>query len=135
MLWSRSALRAPGFAVVVLAAPVSPMQGPASILGTWVGESRCVGDHPSCHPEHVIYQVDSAGAAIVVRGARTAGVDTVQMGSLECRRQASPAEVTCSIGSGVWRFWVAQDSLRGSLTLTDGSVMRAVVAGRRLTTR
>jgi hypothetical protein len=115
-----------GLAALLLAAP----QRSTSIFGRWAGESRCVGAHPGCHPEHVLYQVDSGATKIVMKGARTAGSDTVDMGDLECRRLAA-AEMTCPIGPGVWRFWVAQDSLRGTLTATDGSLMRQVAAGRR----
>src|SRR4051812_24996513 len=84
-----------------------PAQRPASVLGRWVGESRCVGNHPGCHPEHVVYEMDSAGTtAVVARGSRIAGADTVDMGNLDCRRQSSSAEVTCSIDHATWRFWV-----------------------------
>ena len=91
-----------------------------------------MGDHPACHNEHVIFQMDSVHTVIIVHGARIAGRDTVQMGGFDCRHQDALA-VACAAGPAVWRFWVAQDSLRGSLTLADGSIMRRVRASRLAT--
>ena len=126
-------------ALAFAAHPAGTSQHAPELLGRWAGESECVGNHPACHAEHVVYQIDSAGAgAISVRGARVAGHDTVDMGTLACRvsvaRTAARAEASCRIAVGVWRFWVDQGQLGGALTLTDSSVARHVVA-HRLTTR
>lgn len=122
-------------AVGALLLGVAARQSPATPLGRWVGESHCVGSHPACHEEHVIYQIDSTGPhQITLRGSRVAGADTVNMGPLSCA-PASPTEITCSIPAGTWRFSVRQGHLEGLLTLTDGGVMRRVMASRAQSNR
>lgn len=102
-----------------------------SPLGRWVGESHCVGAHPACHDEHVIYQVDSAGPhRFTLDGSRFAGRDTVDMGALSCEGTGSAPVIMCHIPSGAWQFAVVQGHLEGSLTLNDNTVMRRVVAYR-----
>src|SRR5690349_23965915 len=119
-------------ALALAAHPARSTQPAPALLGRWVGESACVGDHPTCHAEHVVYQVVAAGAgALTMRGARVAGADTVDMGDLACRiseRTAGQPEATCRIAVGVWRFWLTRDQLEGSLTLADSTVSRHVVA-------
>src|SRR5262245_17078004 len=34
----------------------------SQLVGNWTGESLCVGDHPACHDEKVVYRISkSAG--------------------------------------------------------------------------
>ena len=112
---------------------LGPSTGQQSIspLGRWVGESHCVGAHPACHDEHVIYQVDSAGPRrFKLDGSRVAGGDTVDMGALSCEGTGSEQAIVCHIPSGTWHFSVVQGHLEGSLVLNDSTVMRRVVAYR-----
>lgn len=106
-------------------------QQSTSLVGRWVGESRCVGAHPACHDEHVIYHIDSAGPhQFTLDGSRVAGGDTVDMGALSCERAGAPPGISCHIPSGTWRFSVVQGRLQGVLILTDSTLMRRVVADR-----
>lgn len=90
---------------------------------------RCLGAQPSCHDEHVIYQVDSAGSHVAfVHGWRVAASDTVDMGDLTCNRVRLP--ITCTISVGTWRFWLDGKQLAGTLTRADRTVMRQVTAHR-----
>jgi hypothetical protein len=114
----------------LLLAPKSGQQS-NSPLGRWVGESHCVGAHPACHDEHVIYQVDSAGPhRFMLDGSRFAGRDTVDMGALSCEGTGSQPTIICHIPDGAWHFSVVQGHLEGSLILNDSTVMRRVVAYR-----
>jgi len=114
---------------VLLAAWFAAHQAPMTIFGKWIGESRCVGAQPSCHDEHVVYQIDSTGArSAIVHGSRIAGSDTVDMGDLSCDR--AQLAIACAIPVGTWRFRVAGDHLDGSLTRSDRTVLRQVVARR-----
>ena len=122
--------------ILALGAPLALRTQPASeLIGRWAGESACMGAHPACHDEHVVYRIDAAGAGgLTIQGSRVAGADTVDMGPLACRtsagRTARRAEATCHVPAGVWTFWIAQGRLEGSLTLTDHTVARHVVAHR-----
>jgi hypothetical protein len=108
----------------------APCQQPARFFGRWVGESHCVGSHPACHDEDVVYQIDSTAHGLSVQGGRVAGSDTVAMGTLTCAFAENQREFTCAIPSGTWRFAVVRGHLEGSLRLSDSTVMRRVVAYR-----
>ena len=100
-------------------------------LGRWVGDSHCVGAHPGCHEEHVIYQVDSAGPhRATLDGFRVAGRDTVDMGPLSCERADREPALACHTPNGTWNFRVVQNRLEGTLILNDSTVMRRVIAYR-----
>ena len=121
--------------VTVLATSLllSPRAGqePTGPLGRWIGDSHCVGPHPACHDEHVIYRIDSVGPhQFRMDGSRTAGRDTVDMGALSCESAGAQSQISCHIPSGTWHFSVVQGRLVGFLTLTDSTVMRRVVAYR-----
>jgi hypothetical protein len=106
-------------------------QQPTTLLGRWVGDSHCVGAHPACHEEHVLYRIDSAGRGrLTLRGSRIAGRDTVPMGDLSCAVTDLRLETVCRIPAGVWHFSVVHGRLEGVLTLADSTVMRRVVAHR-----
>ena len=114
----------------LLVGPTSGQQS-TSPLGRWVGESHCVGPHPACHEEHVIYQVDSPGPhRFTLDGSRVAGRDTVDMGALSCAGTGGEPAIICHIPSGAWRFSVVQGHLEGSLVLNDSTIVRRVVAYR-----
>ena len=44
-------------ALALVAHPALRPQPAPELLGRWVGESACVGAHPACHAEHVVYPV------------------------------------------------------------------------------
>ena len=96
-----------------------------------MGESQCLGVHPACHDEHVVYEIDSTGPRrLTLQGSRVTGRDTVAMGALTCILSAGQLEATCRIATGIWRFSLVQGHLEGSLELADSTVMRRVVAYR-----
>ncbi len=106
-------------------------QQSASPLGRWLGESHCVGEHPTCHDEHVVYRISSAGSRqITLDGSRITGGDTVDMGALSCESSGAEPHISCRIPNGTWLFSVVDGHLEGVLTLTDNSVVRRVVAYR-----
>lgn len=113
---------------------IGPMmwQQDTSPLGGWVGESHCVGAHPACHDEHVLYRVDSAGPhRFTLDGSRVTGRDTVNMGALSCTGTGTAPAMVCPMPSGAWHFAVVHGHLEGTLILNDSTVMRRVVAYRR----
>jgi hypothetical protein len=58
------------------------------------------------------------------------GTDTVDMGPLTLTRDASTTDWVGRLPMGVWRFQISADSLTGTLTVSDGVVMRRVSAAR-----
>src|SRR5690348_5109482 len=73
--------------------PVKP-----SVLGTWKGESICVGNRPACKNEVVVYRFEAVAgkpglvlflADKIIEGKR------VPMGKLECRYDEEKGELLC----------------------------------------
>ena len=96
----------------------------------WRGLSRCVAaDHP-CSDEQVLYRVAAAPdtSRRVMSAAKIVGADTVEMGTLTLTRDASSGEWVARLPMGVWRFQIGSDSLRGTLMVHDGAIMRRVSA-------
>src|SRR5689334_17655403 len=91
----------------------------------WRGLSRCVAAAHPCSDEQVIYRVaaDSGSSRRVMSAARIVGADTIEMGALTLAHDVSSDQWTARLPSGVWRFRIGHDSLSGTLTVDDGTVM------------
>ena len=95
----------------------------------WRGLSHCVSAEHPCRDEQVIYRVAAAADSSrrVMSAAKIVGADTVDMGPLTLTREGSDAWVA-RLPVGVWRFQIGRDSLTGTLTVSDGAIMRRVSA-------
>lgn len=96
----------------------------------WRGLSRCVAANHPCRDEQVIYRVAAVQdtSRRVMSAARIVGADTVKMGELTLTREAGSNEWVSRLPLGVWKFQIGRDSLSGTLTVNDGTVMRRVSA-------
>lgn len=111
---------------------------PASVLGTWKGESICVGNRPACKNEVVVYRFEAVAgkrgevlqlADKIIDGKR------VPMGKLEFQYNEAKGELsgefTVRQTHGLWQYKVSGDSLEGTLVLLpDGELRRRVNAKR-----
>ena len=107
---------------------------PASVIGTWNGDSLCVGDRPACKNEDVVYtfesvpgkpEVTTLWADKIIEGKR------VPMYTLEFKydRQSATlsSEFTRRQTHGLWQYTVNGDTMEGSLVLLpDKSIVRRV---------
>lgn len=50
------------------------------------------------------------------------------MGTLPLTRAGNSGEWVARLSIGVWRFQIARDSLTGTFTVNDGTIMRRVSA-------
>ena len=98
-----------------------------SVLGTWKGESICVGNRPACKNEIVVYRFeaipDKVGVVLnfadkIIDGQR------VPMGKLEFHYDEAKGELSCEFtrnqNHGLWQFTVLGDAMEGSLVLLPG---------------
>jgi hypothetical protein len=115
------------FSVVCFGNPILQCQPAAtrvSVLGTWKGESICVGNRPACKNEVVVYRFEAiAGkpdmalllADKIIDGQR------VPMGKLELRYDESKGELsgefTRGQTHGLWQYKVTGNSMEGTLVL------------------
>jgi len=120
----------------VLCQPASIAFHPASpsVLGTWKGESICVGNRPACKDEVVVFRFEAiAGkpgvvsllADKIIEGKR------VPMGKLEFRHDEEKGELLCEFSNtrthGLWQYKMTGDSMEGTLVLLpDREVVRRV---------
>src|SRR5215510_9722377 len=96
----------------------------SSVLGTWKGESICVGNRPACKNEVVVYRFEAVAgkpdmvlqlADKIIEGKR------VPMGKLEFLYDEGKGELSCEFTKrkthGLWQFKVSGDSMEGTLVL------------------
>ena len=109
-------------------------KAPPSVIGTWKGESLCVGDRPACKNEVVVYRLETvpgkAGVVLLLADKIIEG-QRVPMGKLEfiydeVRRELS-CEFTARQTHGLWQFKVTGEAMEGTLILLPGrEVVRRV---------
>lgn len=120
--------------------PVAAEKAAAKFRGTWTGKSICVGDHPGCTSETVVYRFVPFTAAPwqvrcladkIVEGKR------LPMGALMFQYDDKTRGLRCEFTTpnsklrAVWSFELEGDSLNGDLThLPDGDKVRDVRAVR-----
>jgi hypothetical protein len=113
--------------------PASP-----SVLGTWKGESTCVGNRPACKDEVVVYRFEAVAGkpgVIALLADKIIEGERVPMGMLEFQYDEKKGELLCEFTvrqtHGLWRYKVTGDSLEGTLVLLpDREVVRRVKVKR-----
>ena len=110
----------------------------SSIVGTWTGESICVGNRPACKNETVVYRFEPVAgrstlvtllADKIIKGKR------IPMYKLDFQYDESKRTLSCDFTRGrtrgVWEYKIAGDSIEGTgIVLADKSVARRVKVKR-----
>jgi hypothetical protein len=104
------------------------------IDGEWEGESLCTIKDSPCHDEHVIYTLSSpdSGGKLTIRADKVVGGKREDMGTLDCTYDKKTSKIKCSMERGDWAFTVNGNSIKGSLTLKDGSLFRNISVTKKL---
>jgi hypothetical protein len=96
----------------------------SSVLGTWTGESICVGNRPACKNEVVVYRFEAvAGKSGVVTWLADKIIQGKRepMGKLECQYDESKGTVSCEFTirqtHGLWELQMSGDNMEGTLVL------------------
>ncbi|MFL6227445.1 MAG: hypothetical protein ACJ741_01545 [Pyrinomonadaceae bacterium] len=106
----------------------------SALVGNWIGESICVGDHPACHDEKVIYRIkqppDAAGN-VEISADKIVDGKPENMGVIRCKYDGEKKTLTGDLESprykGVWEFAVRGDTIEGTLTvLPEKTVARRI---------
>jgi hypothetical protein len=100
------------------------------VVGTWTGESICVGNHPACKNEMVVYRFEpivgkstlvTLLADKIVKGKR------VPMYKLDFQYDEAKRTLSC----GTWEYRIAGDTMEGTgIVLSGKSVARRVKVKR-----
>jgi len=116
----------------------TPRPAPPSVLGTWKGESTCVGNRPACKNEVAVYRFEAipgkAGVVLqladkIIEGKRE------PMGKLEFQYDEAKGELSCEFNTprthALWQFKVTGDAMEGTLILLpDRELVRRVKVKR-----
>jgi hypothetical protein len=115
-------------------ASASATAGFASVIGTWKGESICVGNHPACKNEIAVYRFEAVAGksdVVVLFGDKIIEGKRVPMGKLEFQFNEVKGELSCDFTinqtHGLWQFKVSGDQMEGTLvTLPSRDLVRRV---------
>jgi hypothetical protein len=96
----------------------------AKLIGDWTGESICVGNHPACHDEKVVYHIsrstDDAGKVILAADKIVDGKPD-PMYVLDFKYDAVKGtlagEFQNSRYHGLWEYTVKGKTMEGTLSL------------------
>lgn len=111
---------------------------PPSVIGTWHGESICVGDRPACKNEEVVYRFEAVAGK---PGVVTLLADKILEGKrepmyqLEFQYDEAKGSLSCEFTRrqthGLWEYQISADAMSGTLVLLpDKSVGRRVKVSR-----
>jgi hypothetical protein len=99
----------------------------ASVLGTWKGESICVGNRSACKNEIVVYRFEAVLAksgVVLLFADKIIDGQRVPMGKLEFQYDEAKGELSCEFTKnqthGLWQFTFSGDAMEGSLVLLPG---------------
>jgi hypothetical protein len=111
----------------------------ASVIGTWKGESICVGNRPACKNEIVVYRFEAvpgkAGVVLLFADKIIEG-ERVPMGKLEFQYNEAKGELSCEFTRnqthGLWEFKLSGDSMEGGRVLLPAREPGRVVKVKRV---
>jgi hypothetical protein len=106
-------------------ATTSPMA--VAVLGTWKGESICVGNRPACKNEIVVYRFEAVpgkDGVVLLFADKIIDGQRIPMGKLEFQYNEAKGELSCEFTKnqthGLWQFSVSGDTMEGSVVLLPG---------------
>lgn len=119
-------------ALLSIALPAVAGADATALVGTWRGESRCTVKPSACHDEVIVYHVVKAARpdTVTITGNKVVDGKEVTMGVFDCTWDAPNKTLSCPIPRGVFAYHVEGKTMRGTLTLTDGTLFRRISAQR-----
>lgn len=127
-----------GFALSGRAQGLARAMNASSLVGTWQGESICVGNRPACKNELVVYRFEPVAgrstlvtllADKIIKGKR------IPMYKLDFQYDEAKRTLSCDFTrghtSGTWEYKIIGDSMEGTGIVSVGkSVARRVKVKR-----
>jgi hypothetical protein len=110
----------------------------AQVIGTWAGDSVCVGNHPTCNTEKVVYRIEAVEEkpnGVLLLADKIIDQKRVPMYSIELQYDAHTrvlaGEFTSRTTHGLWRYEVSSNEMKGTLiTLPDKELWREIKVRR-----
>ena len=117
--------------------PVQPAS--PSVIGSWRGDSTCVGDRPACKNEDVVYRFEAVAgepAAVMLFADKIIDGKREAMGMLKFQFDESKGtlsgEFTRRQTHGLWEFKIEGDVIEGTLVLLPDKTIGRRVKVRRV---
>jgi hypothetical protein len=105
----------------------------SSVVGVWRGNSICIPRNTACHDEVAVYRVSAIQGKhghVHVSGGKMVDGKEVVMGSGEWRFDASTHTLSTELPVGDIVFVVNGDTMQGTFTLRDKTVLRHITLKR-----
>jgi hypothetical protein len=94
------------------------------LIGDWTGESICIGNHPACHDEQVVYHISKSPDApdkVIIAADKIIDGKPDPMYVLDFKYDSEKGTLTGEFSNsryqGVWEFMVKGDTMEGTLSL------------------
>ena len=97
------------------------------LTGVWRGESICVQQGTACKNEQVVYYVDAIADhpdQVQIRADKIVNGEAITMGTSAWHVDADHHTVEWKTPRQVWLLSFSGDHMEGTLTLSDGTVVR-----------
>ena len=110
-----------------------------SVLGTWTGESICVGDRPACKNEIVVYRFEEIAGkpdVVLLLADKIIEGKRVPMGKLEFHYDETKGELYSEFTKrqthGLWQYKVSGDQMEGTLVILPNKELGRRVKVKRV---
>lgn len=106
----------------------------SKLVGNWTGESICIGNHPSCHDEKVVYRISRTSGEpdkVTIAAYKIIDGKPELMGVLDFKYDEEKGTLVGEFQNaryhGLWEYTVKGDLMEGTLSLLpDKTVVRRV---------
>jgi hypothetical protein len=105
----------------------------ASPVGTWRGDSACATHTSACHNERVVYyikDVPNTPNLVSIQADKIVGGKPLIMGTGEWQYDRSRSTLEWRTPKQIWLLKIMGSRMEGSLTLTDGTVLRKMILNK-----
>ena len=111
--------------LIILSTSAQAQSDPRNkLIGNWVGESICTGNHPACNDEKVVYRIrlnPNNSSSVTIQADKIVEGKPVDMGTLDFIYDPKTSSLTCDFSRGrthgVFQLSVEGDLIKGVLML------------------
>jgi len=99
------------------------------LVGDWRGESKVQAKNTAAKDEVVIWHIakGSEPGRLIVTADKIVDGKAISMGALEFKYDREKKQIVCDNKRGIWKLTFKGNTLEGTLTLPDQTVLRRVV--------
>ena len=111
-------------------APATPLASDdeSLLVGDWRGESKVLAKNTAARDEVVVWHIarGSEPGKLIVSADKIVDGKAIPMGALDFNYDREKKQIVCDYKPGTWKLTVKGNTLEGTLTLRDQTVLRHV---------